>query len=94
MPTVEERLANLEGRVNEHTQTFTAMRDTLSLMRDAVGSLERRFDRLDERMDKRFDTLEARFDLFQDRTLTRFGWLIALFITSTIAIITTILTRG
>ena len=80
MPIVEERLANLEGRVNEHTQTFL-------LLRDAVASLERRMDRFEIHTDSRFDALD-------DKMSKGFAWMVALFITSTIAIISTILTRG
>jgi len=83
MATVEERLASLEGRVNEHTQTFAMMRDSLSLLRDAVASLDRRMDRFEQRIDSRFDGV--------DRWLR---WIVALFATSTIAIITAILARG
>ena len=94
MPTSDERLAYLEGRVNEHAQTLAVMRDSLGLLRDSVSSLERRMDRFELRVDARFDAMERKFDLIQDKMLTRMGWLIALFVTSTVGIISAILTRG
>lgn len=105
MPTTDERLAYLEGRVNEHSQTFAVMRDSIGLLRDSVTSLEHRVDRFERRVDARFDAMDRKFegkfeamdhklDLVQDKMLTRLGWVIGLFITSTIAIISTILTRG
>ena len=59
MPTFEERLAYIEGRVEEHSRNVDGIRD-------ALVSLERRtdarFDSLERRTDARFDDLGRRVD--------------------------------
>ena len=53
MATVEERLAFVEGRVQEHSQMFAGLRE-------AIVSLE-------QRMDRRFDHVDARFTVIEER---------------------------
>lgn len=53
MPTVEETLASLEGRVAEQTRLF-------SIIRDAPAALERRTDARFDSMDRRFRSPEVR----------------------------------
>ena len=86
MPTVEERLAKLEGRVHEHSQMF-------SLFRDALTTLERRLETFEARLDTRFEAIGQRLEALDDKMSNRLGWVIALFITCTVAIIAAILTR-
>lgn len=60
MPTVEERLASLEGRANEQSQMFATMRDLLA-------AIERRIDRFEQRVEARFDASDRRFDAIDRR---------------------------
>lgn len=55
MPTLEERVAYLEGQVSEHTQTLIEIRDS-------IRQLERRFDALEESFDRRLGALDAKLD--------------------------------
>ena len=59
MPTFDERLAYLEGRVEEHARNVDGIRD-------ALVSLERRtdarFDGLERRVDARLDGVDRRLD--------------------------------
>ena len=74
MASVEERLAKLEARVDEHSQLFVTMRETLVAF--------------EHRMDGRFDVIERRFDAVDRRFETldaKFVWLIGLYVTSVIA---------
>jgi hypothetical protein len=74
MASVEERLAKLEARVEEHSQLFVTLRETLVAF--------------EHRMDGRFDVIERRFDAVDRRfeTLdTKFVWLIGLYVTSVLA---------
>ena len=68
MPTFEERLAYIEGRVEEHSRNVDGIRD-------ALVSLERRtdarFDSLERRTDARFVGLEGRIDSLERRIDTR-----------------------
>jgi uncharacterized coiled-coil protein SlyX len=90
MGTVEERLAFLEGRVGEHSQMLTGIRE-------AMVSLE-------QRMDRRFEAVELRLtalDQKLDRSVTaldqkldhRFSWLLGVQVTTLIAIVAALLTR-
>lgn len=65
MPNVDERLASLEGRVNEQSQMFAMMRDTLAGFERRV---EARFDAVDRRfeaLDRRFETVDRRFETIE-----------------------------
>ena len=53
MSTLEERVAYLEGRVDEHSRNVDGIRD-------ALGSLE-------NRVDGRFESLEQRVGAFENR---------------------------
>jgi chromosome segregation ATPase len=69
MPTLEERVAYLEGQVSE--QSHAQME-----IRDAVRSLEHRVDVRFEAVDRRFESLEqrmeARFESLEQRVEARF----------------------
>ena len=66
MPTVEERLAFLEGRVEEHARNVDGIRE-------ALASLE-------ARMDRRFEGVERRFEAVDGKILMRLkaSWTLAL----------------
>jgi hypothetical protein len=81
MATVEERLARLEARVEEHSQLFVTIRETLIAfghrMDVRFDGIERRFDAVD----RRFEAIDRRFETLD----TKFVWLIGLYVTSVIA---------
>ena len=93
MAEVEERLAYLEGRVEEHSQMVNGIRE-------ALGSLEARMDRRFEAMDRRFEAIDRRFETIDrrfesvdlrleglDTKISRhFVWLVGIQVTSLIAI--------
>jgi hypothetical protein len=69
MGALEERVAYLEGRGEEHAAAIGEVRADI---RDLRAEMSRRFDHIDgrfERIDGRFERLETRFD-------TRFMWVI------------------
>ena len=73
---MHERVAFLEGRVNEQGQMINGIRD-------ALVSLEQRMDRRFEGIDRRFESLEQRLNAL-DRKMDagsaaqdhRFAWLV------------------
>lgn len=74
MRTVEERLAGLEGRVNEQSQIFGTLRDTLARLEQRVDgrfdAIDRRFDAIDhqfDEIDRRFEGVDRRFEGFDRR---------------------------
>ena len=92
MPSLEERVAYLEGRFGEHTQTSDGLRDDISDLRGEMNRLfedvGRRFEQVDtrfEQVDSRFEQIDTRFDR-TDRRLDsmdakierHFTWLVGL----------------
>ena len=67
MATVEERLARLEARVEEHSQLFGTMREALLAFEHRMDvrfdGIERRFDAVD----RRFEAIDRRFEVIDHR---------------------------
>jgi uncharacterized coiled-coil protein SlyX len=84
MATLEERVAYLEGRGEEHAAAITEVRlDVRELrveVRDLRGEMNHRF----EHVEGRFDRLETRFD-------TRFMWMIGFQFATMMAVIAALL---
>ncbi len=75
MPTIDERIAYLEGRVEEHTRGFGELRD-IAFQTDAKvdrfrHELAARIDALDRKVDRFRDELSARIDAL-DQKVDRF----------------------
>ena len=92
MATVDERVAFLEGRVNEQSQMINGIRD-------ALVSLEQRMDRRFEGIDRRFESLEQRLNALDQKMDAgvaaqdhRFAWLVGIQLTTTAAVVGTLLT--
>jgi hypothetical protein len=93
MPTLEERVAYIEGQVSEQSHALLEVRE-------AVRSLERRmdgrFEALDRRfesVDRRFDTVDRRIDALDQKLSNHFVWLVGLQVTTLVAIIGALLAR-
>jgi uncharacterized coiled-coil protein SlyX len=91
---VEERLAFMEGRVVEHAQMFSDIRDGMAGLGQRMDRLEERIDRLEERMERRFEQVDARFvqvearlDLLGAELSKHFRWLVGVQITATITVV-------
>src|SRR5205085_957517 len=81
MPSLEERVAYLEGRFGEHTQTTDGLRDDISDLRgemtrmfrnvetqfDQVGKRFEQVDKRFEQVDRRFEQVDKRFDSIERR---------------------------
>lgn len=76
MGTLQERVSYLEGKVEEQSQTFSAIRDLL-------GEINRRIDRLEQRL-----------DAIEDRMSRQFLWLVGIQITTLLAVVGAVLSRG
>ena len=94
MPTVEERVACIEGQVSEQSHA-------LGEVREAVRSLEHRMDtrfegvdRRFEAIDRRFDTVDRRIDALDDKVSRQFVWLVGLQVTTLVAIVGALLARS
>ena len=78
MPTLDERVAYLEGRVSEQAHAVVDVRE-------AVRSFEHRMDVRFEAVDRRFDTVERRIDLLDEKVSRQFVWLAGLQVTTLVA---------
>ena len=97
MPAFEERLAYVEGRMEEHSRSVDGIRE-------ALVSLERRndarFDGVDRRLDgveRRFNVLDSKIDLVRDaldqKMSRHFLWLVGIEVTTLVAIVGALLAR-
>ena len=98
MGSLEERVAYLEGRGEEHASAIGEVRADI---RDLRGEMNRRFDHMDSRfdhmdsrfdhVDSRFDHVDSRFDQMERRFDAKFMWLIGFQFTTLIAAIAALL---
>ena len=78
MGALEERVAYLEGRGEEHAAAIGEVRADI---RDLRAEMNRRFDHIDgkfQHMDGRFEHMDGRFERLETRFDSRFMWLIGL----------------
>ena len=94
MPTLEARVAYLEGQVSEQIRAAADVRE-------AIQSLEHRIDARFESVDRRFDTVERRIDVLDEKVSRQFVWLAGLQVTTLVAtvaalvaIVSALLTRA
>lgn len=109
MPTLEERVAFLEGQVSEQSHGLVEVRDAL---RHLEQRLEARFDAFDKRMEARFEASDKRIETLEQRTEVRhdslgrriealedkmsrqFVWTVGVQVTTFVAIVAALLSRG
>jgi len=84
MPTLEERVAYLEGRGEEHAAAIAEVRLDVRELRVEVRDLRTEMNRRFDHMDGRFERVEARFD-------TRFMWMIGFQFATLMAVIAALL---
>jgi hypothetical protein len=83
MPTLEERVAYLEGRSEEHAAAIAEVRLDV---RELRAEMIRRFEQVDrrfEQIDRRFEQIDGRFGYMDNR----FNWLVGLQFTTLLAVI-------
>jgi len=74
MPSLEERVAYLEGRGEEHAGAIAEVRHDV---RELRAEMIRRFEQVEKRfelMDRRFEQVDGRFSHMDNR----FNWLVGL----------------
>ncbi|HET9267940.1 MAG TPA: hypothetical protein VFO31_07235 [Vicinamibacterales bacterium] len=90
MPTLEERVAYLEGQVSEHSHTLIEIRDSI---RHLEQRLDARFDHIERRFETRFDVNDRRFEGLDDKVARHFTWLVGIQVTTLVAIVGALLAR-
>ena len=66
MPTVEERLAYLEGRVGEHGHGMANLGDAVVQFTQRMDGLDLKIDRFREELAGRIDAVDRKIDLFRE----------------------------
>lgn len=94
MDTVEERVAYLEGRVEEHSQMVNDLRETVVALRNDMNrrfeQVDQRFLHLEEKMVRRFEQVDFRFDSLDAKMSRQFMWLAGMLVTTLIAMLGTL----
>lgn len=90
VPTLEERVAYLEGQVSEHSHTLIEIRDSI---RHLEQRLDARFDHIERRFETRFDVNDRRFEGLDDKVARHFTWLVGIQVTTLVAIVGALLAR-
>ena len=99
MAMVDERVAFLEGRVNEQSQMINGIRDALVSLEQRMDrrfeSLEQRVNALDQKMDAGLaamnQKMDAGFAALDHKMDHRFAWLVSIQLTTTAAVVGTLL---
>ncbi len=86
MPTLEERVAYLEGKTEEHSRGFGELRDLVIHLNSRVDALDQKVDRFREELASRIDALDAKFSRY-------FLWTIGIQITVLLAVIGALLAK-
>ena len=120
MPTIEERVAFLEGQVSEQSHALPELRDSVRLLEQGMRHLEQRmearFDSFEQRMeakhaslehriearldtfelrvDARFAGVDRRIDGLEDKMSRQFVWTVGVQVTTFVAIVAALLSRG
>ena len=66
--TLEERVAYLEGRVEEHSKAWEDLKDMIINLDHKVDT---RIDSLDQRLSSRMDSLDEKVDRFREELSSR-----------------------
>lgn len=80
--TLEERVAYLEGKVEEHSRGLDGVREAIVHLKQRM---DRRFEGMDRRFEgfeRRFEGLERRVDALDQKMSRQFLWLVGLQVTT------------
>jgi hypothetical protein len=84
MPTLDERVAYIEGRLEEQSHSFLLRVDGVDAK---VDRLDAKVDRLDAKIDAAGQRLDARIDALDAKVSRHFTWLVGIQVTVLIAIV-------
>ena len=100
MPTIEERVAFMEGQMSELSHGLIDLRDVVRHLEQAVRHLDQKVDTRFAQVDARFSQVDARFDLMDrrfaaldDKVSRQFMWVVGVQVTTLVAIVGALLAR-
>jgi chromosome segregation ATPase len=101
MPSIEERVAYLEGKTEDHTLAIGDLRnDVRDLRAEMISRFEHvdgRFEQIDrrfEQIDRRFEQIDRRFEQMDGRLAhmdNRFNWSVGLQFATLLAVVSAVL---
>jgi uncharacterized coiled-coil protein SlyX len=93
--TLEERVAYLEGKVEEQSRLGSELREMIFHLDQKIDrfreELSARIDALDQKLNTRIDATNARIDALDHKLSRYFHWIIGIQVTIFLAIIATFL---
>jgi hypothetical protein len=98
MPTLDERLAYLEGRMEEYSSNVTLSRTDVQGLRHLVENFDYRLNARIDALDSRIDgvdlriqsvgnRLDLRMDVLDQKVTRQFTWLVGILVASLIAVV-------
>ena len=91
MPTIEERVAFLEGQVSEQSHALLELRDSV---RNLEQRMEARFDSFEQRIDARLAGVDRRIDGREDKVSRQFVGMVGVQVSTFVAIVAALLFRA
>ncbi len=97
MPTLEERVAYLEGKLEEHSRAWEDVKDMIIHLEGRINALDqkvdRRIDALDVKVERFREELSRRIDALDQKFSRYFLWIIGIQMSIFLAIIASFLRR-
>ena len=87
MPSLEERVAYLEGRLEDHTTAVSSLRSDVQDVREGLRQLGERVDRLWGRVDQLAERMDRRFDTLDEKVDRHFAWLVGVQVATLVAVV-------
>lgn len=84
MPTLEERVAALEAKVDGHVVSTSDLRGTLAGLQE---QMHRRFERVDQRFAELQGQINQRFDAADQKVDRHFTWLVGIQVAVLVAVV-------
>jgi hypothetical protein len=94
IPTIEERVAFIEGQMSEQSHALLDLRDSVRNLQDAVRHLDQKVDGRFDLVERRFEAVDRRFESMDDKISRQFVWLVGVQVTTLVAIVGALLARG
>ena len=94
MPTIEERVAFMEGQMSELSHGLIDLRDVVRHLEQAVRHLDQKVDTRFAQVDARFDLMDRRFAALDDKVSRQFVWVVGVQVTTLVAMIGALLARS
>ncbi len=76
MPTIEERVAYLEGTVGEHRRAFVELQHAIADVRSGVSDLRGDLNARFSQVDQRFEHVDRQLQELRASGTTQFTWMI------------------